>query len=93
MQLSTLTIFFANVTYWGHGATSYLARRAEHIVGAVETHLRGEKSSSGYEKLQGFGLEDVAYTGGRHKRGAHCFFISLGFSQRVQQLLQERVES
>ena len=55
MQPSTLTVFFANVTYLGRKTTSYLARRPEHIVGVAETHLKGDKAAEAIGSCKALG--------------------------------------
>ena len=41
---STLKVFFANVTKLGKSATAYLINRPEHVLLAVETHVRGQEA-------------------------------------------------
>ena len=41
---STLKVFFANVTKLGKSATTYLINRPEHVLLAVETHVRGQEA-------------------------------------------------
>lgn len=55
-QESTLSIFFANVTYLGEQPRKHLCPRNEHIVGVAETHLRGKKAEEVEAKLGAAGL-------------------------------------
>ena len=52
---SSLSIFYGNVTYLGKTVIDYVSRRQDHIIGVVETHLRGAKAESASDKIQAAG--------------------------------------
>ena len=76
----SLNLYFSNVTALGDKATKYILRRKDHVIGAVETHLRLKQIKAALLRCRAAGWQATASKVRTCDTGTHGGILA-GFSK------------